>query len=107
MRATARRLVFYLAEKFLRVGYFEHLSGGAIIFLQNVVQVRQVQLIEHGRAGHHLVPVHDGAASFSRVVHQYLFFEVDRFFNIFHVEPAEVFLDEEGRDQPDERDNEP
>ena len=65
VRSTARRLVFYLAEKFLRVGYFEHLEGAAIIFLQHLVQVRQVQLIEHGRAGHHLVPVHDGAASFS------------------------------------------
>ena len=65
VRAAARLFEFYLAEKFLRVRYFEHLSGGAIIFLQNVVQVRQVQLIEHGRASHHLVPVHDGAACFS------------------------------------------
>jgi hypothetical protein len=41
------------------------------------------------------------------VIHQDFFFEVDRLLDIFHVEPAKVFLDEEGRDEPDERENEP
>ena len=41
------------------------------------------------------------------MIHQDFFFEVDRLLDIFHVEPAKVFLDEEGRDEPDERENEP
>ena len=72
-----------------------------------MIQVRQVQLIEHGRAGHHLVPAHYGAADLSRVAEQDFFFKVDRLLDILHVEPAQVLLDEEGRNQSDEGQEKP